>query len=65
MSDYPEQMMMVQGLQPNHFKTIVSEQIVEHHSFLDKNQGWLAHIIGHPEASALDYGEILYTPRGS
>jgi len=37
MSDYPEQIMMVQGLQPNHFKTIVSEQIVEHHSFLDKN----------------------------
>ena len=35
MADYPEQMMMIQGIQPNYFKTIVTDQVVEHHSFLD------------------------------
>jgi hypothetical protein len=65
MVDYPRQTVEVHGLQPNYFKTVVSDYTVEHHSHLDKDKGLLINLIGHPEASSLDFGELLYTPRGS
>lgn len=65
MVDYPQQTVEVQGLQPNYFRTAVTDYTVEHHSHLDKGKGMLYNWIGHPEASALDFGDLLYTPRGS
>jgi hypothetical protein len=44
---------------------VVPGFVVEHHSVLDETKGWLYNFIGHPEASSLDFGEMLYTPRGS
>jgi hypothetical protein len=32
---------------------------------LDQRKGWLYNWLGHPEGSALDLAEQLYTPRGS
>ena len=53
------------GLMPNYFKTVVPGFTIEHHSWHDQNRGWFPYLLGHPKASGLDFGELLYTPRGS
>jgi hypothetical protein len=65
MVQYPFQVIEVQGIMPNYFETIVPGFVVEHYSHLDQKKGWLYPFIGHPEASDLSFGELLYTPRGS
>lgn len=65
MGDYPAQTIELQGLQPNYFLTAVEGYTAEHYSHLDTNKGWLYNWLGHPEGSALDLGEQLYTPRAS
>jgi len=45
---YPHQTVEVHGLQPNYFKTAISDYTVEHHSKLDADKGWLVNSIGHP-----------------
>jgi hypothetical protein len=65
MVGYPFQVIEIQGIMPNYFETIVPGFVVEHYSHLDQKKGWLYPLIGHPEASDLSFGELLYTPRGS
>ena len=55
----------VYAIQPNYFQTADSYFLDDYGAEFDTDTNLFTPIFGHPHASGLDWGEQLYTARGS
>ena len=60
--DFPQK---IYAIQPDYFKTAESYFLEDFGAEFDKDANFLSPYLGHQHGSGLDFGEQLYTARGT